>query len=167
MTKGKACAHLTSATVYNFCFDICWYNCQGLFWVNCLLASSLCDFHRLFFGFDGGGTIFIDFCCEWWDWGHHWNTSSNIFVHQQHMDRTILALEMDLVFFGIARDLQEATKSALAFLNILWQLKAIGAKGHVTYPPLNLIPDTLWTPEMKKAGKNSRTAKFEVCSIGM
>ena len=39
-------------------------------------------------------------------------------------------------------------------------------KGHLTYPPLNLIPDTLWIPEMKRAGKISRTAKFDVCSIG-
>ena len=28
------------------------------------------------------------------------------------------------------------------------------AKGHVTYPPLNLIPSTLWIPETERAGKN-------------
>ena len=27
-------------------------------------------------------------------------------------------------------------------------------KGHVTYPPLNLIPDTLWIPETEREGKN-------------
>ena len=39
--------------------------------------------------------------------------------------------------------------------------------GHMTYlyPPLNLRIGTLWVPETKRAGKISRTAKFEVCSI--
>ena len=35
--------------------------------------------------------------------------------------------------------------------------------GHVTYPPLNLRPGTLWIPDMERAG----TATFEVCSIGI
>ena len=40
---------------------------------------------------------------------------------------------------------------------------------HVTYSPLNVRPGTnfyqKFLPEMKRAGKISRTAKFEVCSI--
>ena len=34
--------------------------------------------------------------------------------------------------------------------------------GHVTYPPLNVILGTLWILEMERAGKISRTAKFEL-----
>ena len=51
--------------------------------------------------------------------------------------------------------------------NFLRRMLVEEGNGHVTYPPLHLIPDTLWTPEMKRTGKISRTAKFKVCSIGI
>ena len=46
---------------------------------------------------------------------------------------------------GLGGHLREVSLVAIKFFT---------AKGHMTYPPLNLIPHTLWIPEMKRAGKN-------------
>ena len=44
--------------------------------------------------------------------------------------------------------------------------RPFSAKGHVSYPPLNLIPCSLWVQETERASIGS-TTKFEVCSIGI
>ena len=55
------------------------------------------------------------------------------------------------------KDLNQTTNKEM--IGLLQQL------GYMTYPSLNLIRGTLLILEMERAGKLSRTAKFEVCSI--